>query len=268
MGHVHPSYDGSLHVVLDIESARQVVATGRGEFHPAAARGLPPGTVMVYAPLDRLDVEDCLSILEAAHAYASSVAGHVVHRPALTWPAAPEPAPAVCVVGSGEVACALALRLAQSGIDTRLARGTEWPVARRLPVGMDRPLLEALDGAGTVVICVSIDTALKLAHRYPAFAGDRVVIDVTLPSADGSASPRSRSIALARAIPYARLVGGLDEIRTASGGSSAVDLLAQTRVYSDDSSAKGLLTALLKRSGVIAVDDGLLAGCDEPEPER
>jgi hypothetical protein len=69
--HLHPSYDGSLHVVLPAEAADRVVNAGWGERHPAAGNGVPQGTVLVFGPRDQDEVDQCFRIVEAAHAFSS-----------------------------------------------------------------------------------------------------------------------------------------------------------------------------------------------------
>jgi len=70
--HLHPAYDGSLHLVLPEPQAREVIAKGWGEFHPLVEQGvMPPTNVMVYGPRDEAELESVISIVLAAHANAS-----------------------------------------------------------------------------------------------------------------------------------------------------------------------------------------------------
>lgn len=69
--HLHPPYDGSLHLVLSEEDAQSVLDRGWGELHPVAARGLiPPTTVMIYGPRDAEELEVVWDIVRASHAAA------------------------------------------------------------------------------------------------------------------------------------------------------------------------------------------------------
>ena len=69
--HLHPPYDGSLHVSLPREGVEEVVAKGWGELHPAARVGMIPGTAtMVFGPRDVEELETVLLILRASHAFA------------------------------------------------------------------------------------------------------------------------------------------------------------------------------------------------------
>ena len=62
--HVHPPYDGSMHMMLPPEAVDEVLAKGWGEPHPMARRGLiPPTAVMVYAPRDAAEVEAILHMI-------------------------------------------------------------------------------------------------------------------------------------------------------------------------------------------------------------
>lgn len=69
--HIHPEYDGSLHLALPNDLARHVIDKGWGEPHPMAARGIIPTTIiMVYAPRDWHEVDFVLGILAASHEFA------------------------------------------------------------------------------------------------------------------------------------------------------------------------------------------------------
>jgi Family of unknown function (DUF5519) len=69
--HLHPSHDGSLHVVLSPDDCSAVVAAEWGELHPLAASGqAPPGLTMVYAPGDEAEIEIVLAIVSASLRFA------------------------------------------------------------------------------------------------------------------------------------------------------------------------------------------------------
>jgi hypothetical protein len=69
--HVHPAYDGSMHMMLPPEAVDELVAKGWGEPHPMARRGLiPPSAVMVYAPRDAAEVETVLEVIRASYRFA------------------------------------------------------------------------------------------------------------------------------------------------------------------------------------------------------
>jgi phospholipase/carboxylesterase len=69
--HVHPPYDGSMHMMLPPEAVDAVLAKGWGEPHPMARRGLvPPTAVMVYAPRDAAEVETVLRAIQASYRFA------------------------------------------------------------------------------------------------------------------------------------------------------------------------------------------------------
>jgi hypothetical protein len=71
--HVHPSYDGSMHMMLPPEAVEQLLAKGWGEPHPMARRGLiPPTAVMVYAPRNAAEVETVLQVIGASYRLARS----------------------------------------------------------------------------------------------------------------------------------------------------------------------------------------------------
>lgn len=69
---LHPGYNGSLHLVLPEESAREVIDKGWGELHPAARPGYGPTTaVMVYGPRYAAELKVIWEILRASYEFAS-----------------------------------------------------------------------------------------------------------------------------------------------------------------------------------------------------
>lgn len=70
--HLHPTYDGSLHLALPPAQAADLVARGWGAPHPWAGTRLAPGFVMVFGPRDTAELEIVTGIVAASHAYAST----------------------------------------------------------------------------------------------------------------------------------------------------------------------------------------------------
>ena len=69
--HVHPPYDGSLHMMLPPAAVAELRAKGWGEPHPMVRRGLiRPTAVMVYAPRDAAEVEIVLQVIAASYRFA------------------------------------------------------------------------------------------------------------------------------------------------------------------------------------------------------
>ena len=71
--HLHPEYDGSLHLMLPSEAAERVVGKGWGEPHLIAKRiGTQASTdIMVYGPRDEFEMGVVWLILRAAYAFAT-----------------------------------------------------------------------------------------------------------------------------------------------------------------------------------------------------
>lgn len=69
--HLHPSYDGSLHLVLPPELAADVSTKGWGRPHMWAGTRLSPGFTMVFGPRDEDELATARGIVAASHAYAS-----------------------------------------------------------------------------------------------------------------------------------------------------------------------------------------------------
>ncbi len=69
--HLHPPYDGSLHLVLPEQVAERVIERGWGEIHPEARAGLiPPNRLMIFGPRDEEELEIVWRIVRASHAQA------------------------------------------------------------------------------------------------------------------------------------------------------------------------------------------------------
>lgn len=69
--HLHPTYDGSLHLALPTDLAADLSAKGWGRPHMWAGTRLSPGFVMVYGPRDEDELATVLSIVAASHAHAT-----------------------------------------------------------------------------------------------------------------------------------------------------------------------------------------------------
>jgi hypothetical protein len=69
--HIHPAYDGSLHLMLPLPLAALVIDRGWGELHPVARMGLIPATaVMIFGPRDAAEVDVVWQIVQFSHAFA------------------------------------------------------------------------------------------------------------------------------------------------------------------------------------------------------
>jgi len=70
IGHFHP-WDGSLHIALPPDVAREAVAAGWAEVHPVARAGMAPQHfVMLYGPRDESEVDVIFGLILAAYRYA------------------------------------------------------------------------------------------------------------------------------------------------------------------------------------------------------
>ncbi|MFQ5913483.1 MAG: hypothetical protein ACE5JS_09895 [Nitrospinota bacterium] len=69
--HVHPPYDGSMHMALSQEDGREVSDKGWGELHPMVLRGdIQTNTVLVYGPRDEAELDVIMQILSASYRFA------------------------------------------------------------------------------------------------------------------------------------------------------------------------------------------------------
>lgn len=69
--HLHPAYDGSLHLALPIALAHDALAKGWAVAHPLAGLRLTPGMVMIFGPRDATELEIVTAIVQASHSYAA-----------------------------------------------------------------------------------------------------------------------------------------------------------------------------------------------------
>jgi len=69
--HVHPAYDGSMHLMLPRICVNELLAKGWGEAHPMALTGMIPDTaVMVFAPRNNDEIDTALKILSTSYEFA------------------------------------------------------------------------------------------------------------------------------------------------------------------------------------------------------
>src|SRR3954471_23512358 len=73
--HLHPSYDGSLHLALPPALAADALAKGWSVAHPLAGLRVTPGMVMVFGPRDSEELETVASIVATSHAWATGAFG-------------------------------------------------------------------------------------------------------------------------------------------------------------------------------------------------
>jgi phospholipase/carboxylesterase len=73
--HLHPGYDGSLHLALPPALAADAVRQGWAIPHPWAGVRLSPGFVLVYGPRDGDELAVVTAIVETGHAWAGGTAG-------------------------------------------------------------------------------------------------------------------------------------------------------------------------------------------------
>ena len=62
--HLHPPYDGSLHMTLPTDVAEAAYAAGWGEPHPVSR------TPLIFGPRDELELEVVWGLLQRSYAYA------------------------------------------------------------------------------------------------------------------------------------------------------------------------------------------------------
>ncbi len=74
--HIHPAYDGSLHMALSAEDFQTVIEKNWGEQHPLAGGGLIPETIaLVYAPRNIEEMDIVMQIVNASLKNATATKG-------------------------------------------------------------------------------------------------------------------------------------------------------------------------------------------------
>lgn len=68
--HLHPSFDGSMHLVLPPELAHDALTKGWAAAHPLGGIRLTPGMVMVFGPRDASELDIVTAITHASYRYA------------------------------------------------------------------------------------------------------------------------------------------------------------------------------------------------------
>lgn len=68
--HLHPAYDGSLHLTLPPAQGADLVVHGWGVFHPWAGTRISAGFVMLFGPRTAAELEAVAGVVAASHAYA------------------------------------------------------------------------------------------------------------------------------------------------------------------------------------------------------
>ncbi len=74
--HIHPLPEGSLHLSLPLQLAREAIEKGWAEQHPVARLGFIPETiVMVYGPRDAEELEVVWQLVQASYEHARAAEG-------------------------------------------------------------------------------------------------------------------------------------------------------------------------------------------------
>ena len=69
--HLHPAYDGSLHMTLPQPLIEEVTGKGCGELHPLAEMGIAPGNfVMIYGPRNDEELKVVYSLVRYSCSFA------------------------------------------------------------------------------------------------------------------------------------------------------------------------------------------------------
>ena len=69
--HVHPPYDGSMHMTLPEDLVAEVLEKGWGESHPLVAKGQAPmSLVMIFGPRDEMEIDVIINLISESYRFA------------------------------------------------------------------------------------------------------------------------------------------------------------------------------------------------------
>lgn len=72
--HVHPPYDGSMHMMLPADLVVEVIEQGWGEAHPLVPRGeAPPTLLMVFGPRNENELQLILKLINESYRFARGI---------------------------------------------------------------------------------------------------------------------------------------------------------------------------------------------------
>ena len=81
-GHIHPHYDGSLHLSVPTADAERLIELGWAEFHHVVEQGLvPPIVIMLYGPRDEDELAVAKHVVEIAYLAAGGATHAADERP-------------------------------------------------------------------------------------------------------------------------------------------------------------------------------------------
>lgn len=69
--HLHPAYDGSMHLALPPAMAADVITKGWGVAHPLAGLRVTPGMVMLFGPRNDTELEIVCSVVAVSYTWAN-----------------------------------------------------------------------------------------------------------------------------------------------------------------------------------------------------
>lgn len=72
--HVHPPYDGSMHMMLPQHYVAELIEKGWGEVHPLVPEGrMPPTLVMVFGPRDEKELDVIMTLIDTSYKFARGI---------------------------------------------------------------------------------------------------------------------------------------------------------------------------------------------------
>lgn len=172
----------------------------------------------------------------------------------------------ICVLGAGAMGSAFGRAIAATGRQVILtSRDLDRAAAVARTMGAGVSVLAARDAlarAGCVVLAVPYPAALRLARGFPAFAEEKVVLDLTNPLTalhDGlvTGPDTCAAVELARAVPYAPLVKAFNTLTPAELRAPR-DCGQPVLVAGDEQTSKTAVLRLAEQMGFVAMDAGPL----------
>lgn len=82
--HLHPAYDGSLHMTLDPQTHALAIAGGWAESHPLAGRFAPRTTALVFGARNEAELDMVWWLVQQSYRYASGLPLESALQPSAT----------------------------------------------------------------------------------------------------------------------------------------------------------------------------------------
>jgi len=163
--------------------------------------------------------------------------------------------PNIYVVGSGDFGRALAGRIAKSGYRVTIATRDSTRNSDLIPAGVNLSGWSEISAADVVIVAIPFDFYSSLPEDLLA---GKIVVDVSNRSTVKRTSERSQAEHLASILPRSKVVKSFNVLSAYSLENGGLQGSKQVYVAGDDSSARDVVSSIIRSSGFTPVDMGVL----------